>query len=105
MARASIGEGDIGFSGHQISLANKPEFIPYTGELKDKVEIFAAVFKSPEPNMKFDKVEVDMIMALWHGKRDPSDPPSAERNECNTLLKLLVTEVRTVVDIVMSSVK
>lgn len=105
LAYASIAVADIGFWGPQNSIANTPQFVPYGGEIKDGTEIFAAVFKSPEPHMKFDQTNLDLAIALWHGKRDPSEPPWHDHNDCYSVLNLLATEVRTVIDVVVSAVK
>jgi hypothetical protein len=106
LARPTIGEGDINLSGQQADASNTPEFIPFTGEgLVDKAEIFVAVFKKPAPGLKFDKIEVSNLIALFHKKKDPSDPPYAGQSECMTLLKQLFDEVRTVIGIVAAAVK
>jgi hypothetical protein len=105
LAYASIAVANIGLSGPQKSIANVPQFIPHGGEIKDGSEIFAAVFKSPEPDLKFDQTDLDLVIALWHGKRDPAEPPWHEHNDCYSVLNLLATEVRTVVEMVVSAVE
>jgi len=105
MANASIGEGDITLEGTSNTPGNNPTFIPFTKEaLQDKDELFAAVFALPAPNLRFSKVDVDMLIALFHRRRDSSDPPSAERSECITLMKQLIAEVKEVVGLVSAAV-
>jgi hypothetical protein len=106
LAVSTIGHADIGLSLRQADTSNTPEFIPFTGDaVVDKAEIFAAVFKRPAPGLKFDKIEVDSLIALFHKKRNPSDPPYAGQSECMTLIKQLIDEVRTVVNLVAAMVK
>lgn len=106
LARPTVGQGEIGLSGHQADTSNLPEFIPFAGDrLVDGTEIFAAIFKNPAPGLKFDKIEVDNLIALFHEKKNPSDPPYGKQSECMTLMKQLIEEVRTAVDLVVAAVK
>jgi len=106
LARSTIGHGDFSLSGHQVDSSNQPEFSPFAADsLVDKAEVLTADFKRPAPGLKFDKIEVDSLIALVHKKKDPSDPSYTGQSESMTLLKQLIDEVRTVIAIVATAVK
>jgi len=94
---------DIGFCGPSANIGARCQFCPNTGELKDGAEIAAFVFERPTPDMQYDRIIFDVILALWHGKRDPSDSVFHERSDIVSLLQVLTDEVKTVVDIVLKS--
>lgn len=62
------------------------------------------MFAAPNPGMKFVKAQMDLMISLWHGNKDPTDHPWHERNEAHTILKLFVDEVRAVVASVATAV-
>lgn len=105
LAYAAISQGNVHLNGIQSPHVQQVQFVPYGGEIKDSTEVFAIAFDAPNPNMKFETVELDMAISLWHGKRHPSDPPWHDRNEVHVLLTLLATEVRTVINTVVAAVK
>jgi hypothetical protein len=104
LAYAAISEGDIGFCGEQVDLTNKATIITYGGEIKEGTELLAFVFERPEPNMKFDRVNLDLVIALWHGRLDPNEPPWHDRNEVSAVLSLLSSEVREVIGLIAAVV-
>jgi hypothetical protein len=75
------------------------------GDIKDGAEVIAFVFNASNPGMKFVKAKTDLMISLWHGKKDPSDHLWHERNECHTVLTLLASEARTVVNAVVAAVR
>lgn len=105
LAYASISEADIELAGIQSPAVKKHEEFPYAGEIVDGTEVFAISFDSSNPGMTFVKRDLDLAISMWHGKKDSSDPEWHDRNEVYTFLKLMATEVREVVDIVVKAVK
>jgi len=90
--------------GMDFSNANPPitqgdfEFIPASsGEVEDGTEIGAMTFKSPTPNMRFDKTIVHIVMAMRHRKRDPATSTSYELTDFQPLLNFLSAEVRQII--------
>jgi hypothetical protein len=100
---SSVSLGDIGFCGPSANIGTKCQFFANTGELKDGAEIATFIFERPTPDMQYDRIIFDVILALWHGKRDPSDSVFHERSDFISLLQILTDEVKTVVDIVLKS--
>jgi hypothetical protein len=105
MAYAAISEAEIEIAGVQSPAVRHAETIPYAGEIKNGTEVFAIVFDAPNPNMGFIDPKLDLAITLWHGKRDPSDPPWHDRNEVHAVLTLLAKEVRQVVNTVAAAVR
>lgn len=103
LAYSAVSMGDIGFCG-SANIGTKYQFSLNTGELKDGAEIAVFVFESPTPDMQYDRINFDVILALRHGKRDPSDSVFHERSAFISLLQILTDEVKTVIDIVLKSV-
>lgn len=76
----------------------KVEGVAHIGEVKDGTEIFAFTCDPPTPNMHFDRgVEVSVIIAIWHGKREPAGPEWSDRSDVISVLNLLSEEVREVI--------
>jgi hypothetical protein len=105
LAFAGIGDAEIELGGVPNPYAGQPELTSNAGDIKDGTEVVAFVFNAPNPGMKFVKAKTDLMISLWHGKKDPSDHPWHERNECHTVLTLLTSEVRTVVNTVVAAVR
>ncbi|MGB2633477.1 MAG: hypothetical protein WAM58_06035 [Candidatus Acidiferrum sp.] len=105
LAYASISEADLELAGRQSPAVTRHEEFPYAGEIVDGTEVFAIAFDAPNPGMTFIKRNLDLQVSLWHGKKDPSDPDWHDRNEVHTLLGVLATEVRTVIDSVVAAVR
>jgi hypothetical protein len=103
LAYSAVSMGDIGFCGPSATIETKCQFLANTGELEDGAEIAAFVFERPTPNMQYDRIIFDVILALWHGKRDPSDSVFRERSDFVGLLQILTDEVKTVIDIVLKT--
>jgi hypothetical protein len=82
----------------------RPIWVSGAGDV-DGTEVFAIAFDAPNPGMTFIKRNLDLQVSLWHGKKDPSDPDWHDRNEVHTLLGVLGTEVRTVIDSVVAAVR
>ena len=60
----------------------------------------------PTPNMHFDRrAEVSVIVAIWHGKREPTAPDWSGRSDVVSVLSLLRNEVREVIYTVSLKVK
>lgn len=97
LAYAGIGEIEVELGGVPDPRAGEPTQIAHDGEIKDGTEVIAFVFSAPSPGIKFVKVQTDLMISLWHGKKNPNDHPWHERNEAHTVLKFLADEVRAVV--------
>lgn len=86
--------GNFGFYGPDE--ANWTHYIHH-GEIKNGTEIFANIADRPAPNMKWDQTILDLIVAIWHGKRSPSDPEGSDRNEVVAVLRELNDDVRKII--------
>jgi hypothetical protein len=104
LAYSAVSFGNIGFVGPHYLVGTECQPILNFGELKDGAEIAAFVFESPTPNMKYDRIVFDVVIALFHGKKSPSDSVFNERTDFVSLLQILEEEVKTVVEIVLKSV-
>lgn len=93
----AIAQGSLGFTGEYPPDGRSWTAIPNTGEVKDGTEVFALVCDRPTPNMKWDRTELEVIIAIWHGKRDPSAPDFTGRNDFSAILTKLSEEVRHVI--------
>jgi hypothetical protein len=105
LAYAAINQGDLGFIGPENPEPGEVQIVAHPGEIKDGTEIAAFVFSRPQPDMKYDRINLEMVVALWHGKLDPSAPPWTDRSDFSALLKVLADEVRAVIDLVAAVVK
>ena len=97
-------QGDIGFSGPAHPLVKHVDIVTNQGEIKDGSELLSHTFDSPAPDMKYDRIDLELSIALWHGKRDIGDPEWSARSDASALLTLITTEVKYVVDTVVASV-
>jgi len=68
------------------------------GEVKDGTEVFAMACDRPTPNMDWNKITVQIIIALWHEKREPSGPEYTARTEIFSLFDVLSDEVRAIIN-------
>ena len=64
------------------------------GELKDGAEVVAAVFDRPTPNMKWDRIDVMLIVAISYSQ---AHRIGAGYEEAVTVLDLIGDEVRNIV--------
>lgn len=101
LAYSAVSLGQVGFKGTAALNKTGWDFIPNVGELKDGAEIAAFVFDSPTPDMEYDIVDFTVILALTHGKRNPSDSVFHERSDFVSLLQIIADEVKSVVSIVL----
>jgi hypothetical protein len=97
LAFGAVREGHVGFIGDAPQDGRIWQQVAHSGEIKDGTEIFAMVCDRPSPNMNFDRTEFQIIIAMLHGKRSPSDPEGTDRTEVPALLNLLMTEVREII--------
>ncbi len=86
--------GSFGFAGNQPVGANIRPLPPHTGEIEDGTEVFAVVSDLPAPEMNYDRTIVDVVIAVQHGKRDPSSTDWHDRTEVAALMSELSQEVR-----------
>jgi len=103
VAFSAVAWGDIGFLGPSNNIDKGCQFVANAGELKDNSEIAAFTFTSPAPNMKFDRRNFDIILAFWN-KTQHFISPFEERIDFIAFLKLLLNEVKEVIDIITKSV-
>ncbi len=104
LAYSAVSLGNIGFCGPSLSTNTRGQFVANAGELKDGAEIAAFVFESPTPDMKYDRIVFDIVIALRHGKRHLSDPAFNERSEFIGLIHSIKDEVKSVIDITLNSI-
>jgi hypothetical protein len=100
----SLASEDLGFGG-MTPLGSNFEVSRFDGEIKDKTEIFALTSNVPTPEMNWDRTVIELVVTIWHGKRDPADADGTDNNEVTAVLDLLTAEVRSVVYIVESAVR
>jgi hypothetical protein len=100
---SAVARGDIGFLGPSDNIDKGCQFIANYGELKNGSEIAAFSFNSPAPDMKFDRRNFDIILAFWNNTAHFISPFD-NRIDFITFLKLLLNEVKEVIDIIMKSV-
>jgi hypothetical protein len=97
LAFGAIASGEIGFKGEFPHDGRTWKAVPNSGEVKDGTEIFAMVCDRSTPKMEYDINKFLIIVAIWHGKREPSAPEGTDRSDFHGLLDLLSQEVRSVV--------
>ncbi|HKW16426.1 MAG TPA: hypothetical protein VJO35_02840 [Terriglobales bacterium] len=97
LAYGAITQGNLGLVGHHPPDGRKCQTLVAFGEIKDGTEVAANVFDRPTPNMEWDRTEMEIVVAVWHGKRDASAPEFTAYTELSGLLRLLISEVRTVI--------
>ena len=74
------------------------EFIPPSSpEIEDGAEVGAMTFKRPTPNMRFDKTDIFVVVAIRHSKRDPAGPVGSDLSDFSGLLNSLSVEVREII--------
>jgi hypothetical protein len=81
VAYAAAQQIDIGFVGPNFSGRRMVAQAVY-GEIEDGTEIQSFTFDRPTPDMKYDRVNIDMVYAVWHGKQKPTDEPWKEKQRC-----------------------
>src|ERR1035441_1879210 len=94
--------GDLSFSGQKVG--NLKSIFANQGEVEDGAEIAAFEFDVPNRDMKYDRINLEVAVVLWHGKKDPLGPEWSERSDCSALLTLITNEVRHVIDTVVKEV-
>lgn len=105
LAYGAVATGDIGFVGDYPRDGRIWTQVAHSGEIKDSTEIFAFVCDRPTPNMKYDRTIFDIVVAIHHGKRDPSGPEGSDRSDVITLLMEMQTDVRKIIYSVVAAVK
>jgi hypothetical protein len=97
LAYGAVSKGDLGFRGDFPLDGREWTPIPAMGEVKDGTEVFAMVCDRPTPGMDWDRIAVEIVIAIWHGKRDPSGPEYTNHTEFAALFSAISEEVRTVI--------
>jgi len=97
LAYGAIAEGNLSFVGDSPADGRQWQPVTNMGEVKDGTEIFAMVCDRPTPNMHWDLKYIQIIIAIWHDKRDPSGPDFTSHTEFAALLKALTEEVQTII--------
>ena len=97
LAYGAVSEGDLGFVGAHPADGRSWQAVPNAGEVKDGTEVFAMVCDRPTPDMHWDRMIIEIVVAIWHGKRDPSGPEFSSHTEVGALFSALSEEVRTVI--------
>jgi hypothetical protein len=91
-------EGDIGFVGPEHPAVTRVDIAANFGEIKDGAELVSHTFDSPAPDMKYDRIDLQLSVAIYHGKRSPTDPEWKARNDFSAVLKVIGNEVKYVID-------
>jgi hypothetical protein len=105
LAYSTITEGKFSLVGYQPPGIHAVTQVGDFGEIKDGTEIAAITFSGPNPGMKFQDIEFELVIALWHGKRDASVPDWAGRTEFSALLNFIFGEVDHVISEVSTAAK
>jgi hypothetical protein len=103
IAFSAVAQGQIGFLGPSDNIDKGCQFVANSGELKDGSEIAAFAFDSPAPNMKFDRKNFSIILAFCSPTLHPVSPFD-QRVDFTLFLKLLLNEVKEVIDIITKAV-
>jgi hypothetical protein len=90
----SMGQANIGFVGDFPQDGREWKLVPNTGEIKDCTEVMAMACNRSTPNMRFDRHIIDVIVAVWHSKRDPSATDDTGRTEVSALYSAISQETR-----------
>lgn len=90
--------------GGELTLVGNSEVAPnvvaaaHVAEVEDGTEIFAFTCDPPTLGMHFDRgAKISVIIAIWHGKREPSEPDFTGRSDILSVLALLSDEIREVI--------
>jgi hypothetical protein len=93
-----VAMGDLGFVGEVPDVNERgPRLHLSDGEIEDGAGVCAITFNRPAPNMKFDRTNFAVIIAIRHDKRDLSLPDGAGRTDFVPLLNRLRAEVREII--------
>lgn len=104
LAASGVACGELGFSGNQSKSVTSVCIYRCVGEVKDGTELAAFIFDAPNPDMKYDKTIIDIVVAVWHGKRDQADPPDSDRSDFAAILSMMIEEVELTIRIVSMAV-
>ncbi len=94
LAYGAVSKGNFGFQGAFPPDGRIIEPVANQGEVKDGTEVFAMVCDRPTPDMQWDQTILEIVVAIWHGKRDPSGPDWSSHTESGALIEEISAEVR-----------
>lgn len=97
LAYGAISKGNFGFQGAFPQDGRQWKAFPNMGEVKDSAEIFTMICDRLTPNMEWDQTIAEIVIAIWHGKRDPTGPEWSDHTEIGALFEAISHEVRTVI--------
>jgi hypothetical protein len=97
LAYGAVSKGEFGLKGEHPNDGRAFTHVLNFGEVKDGTEVFAIVCDRPSPNMNWDRILLEIIIAMWHDKRDPSGPEYTCRDEVFALFDAISAEVRSIV--------
>jgi hypothetical protein len=97
LAYGAVSKGNLGFKGEFPSDGRQWKHVINTGEVKDGTEVTAMVCDRSTPNMDWDQILVEVVIAIWHGKRDPSGPDWTDHTEWSAVFQAVSEEVRVVI--------
>jgi hypothetical protein len=101
---AAVSEGNMSLTGDMPPGALF-KAIPNAEEVKDGAEIFAMVSNVPTPDMKYERRDFEIIVAVRHRKRDPGGPEGSDRTDLGAMMYALSGEVRVIINTVASQVE
>ena len=97
----AVAQGDIGLRAKSNEAV---EFIPNRGKLEDGTEVGAFIFTRPTPDVQYDRISIDFVIAIGHGKRVPPTPLGSESNDVTMVLRILTEEVEEVIKLIVAKV-
>jgi hypothetical protein len=68
------------------------------GEIKDGEVVSVFQTANPAPDLYIHKGKIGICIALWHGFRDQNGVPGFDRSDYSALFRLMLTEVRWIVN-------
>jgi hypothetical protein len=104
LAFSAVAQGKVGFTGGDLPEGTEVRFIANSGEIEDGTEIAAYTLSRPTPNMRIDKFDFLVVVAIQHEKRDAAGPVGSDRTDFASLLTALTTEVRSTIERVVAAV-
>ncbi len=102
LAYAAVTGWDLEFSSPADPSITR-EWLVNAREIVDSSVAVELVSSKPEPQMKFHGGHMALSIALWHGFRAGESNPTSDRSDYSALLRLMIAEVKFVVDSVTAA--
>lgn len=110
LVMSSVATGELGIradipAGEPEINERNPRLFLSKGEIEDGTEVCAITVDRPTPNMKFDKTLFNIVIAVRHGKRDPSLSDDKAWSDFASIAKFVSAEVREIIYEVSAKVR